>query len=301
MTIDLLIKAKEVKDDEFYTPLLTIKKELIQYRKHFINKIVYCNCDNTEFSQFYTYFKKVFIKWGLKAVIFTYYNGDTKKKAKSYDQKSLFGEDKTSTKTTLSLNNGKVIETKTAMNGNGDFRSRQCIEILKSADIIVTNPPFSMFIEFIQTLYRHEKKFLVIGPMLSLHYRDIFNQIKAGKIWAGSDNDTNNDFYRPDGTSKRAPSVWITNLKYKTEKPFIELTKKYDPKLYPKLDNYDAINVDKVKDIPKDYYKPMAVSLSMIYKHNPKQFKIIAVLNSTTTKLLNGKRLFTRIVIQRIK
>ena len=299
--IEKFHKAREVKDDEFYTPLSTIKKELIQYRKHFVGKVIYCNCDNPDFSQFYIYFKSVFIDWKLKAVIFTYYSGDTTKKSKSYDQKSLFGDEKASTKTVLSLHNGKVIETKTAMKGSGDFRSRDCIEILKSADIIVTNPPFSMFIEFIQTLFTYKKKFLIIGPLLSIMYRDIFNQIKLGKIWTGSMDDINTtEFYRADGTVKQIASVWITNLKYKTEKPFLELTKKYDPNFYPKLDNYDAINVKKVKDIPKDYYKPMAVSVTILYKHNPRQFKIIALLNSAKKPFLNGKILFVRIVIQRI-
>ena len=298
-SIDKLNKAKEVKDDEFYTPLSSIKKELIQYRSQFANKIVYCNCDNPDFSQFYTYFKSVFIDWKLKAVIFTHYNGDTKKKPKSCDQKSLFGKDKPSTKTTLSLNKGKVIETRSLIKSNGDFRSRECIEILKSADIVVTNPPFSMFIEFMQTLFTHKKKFLIVGPSLSIIHQDIFNQIKAGKVWSSSRDKIRDKFYRSDGTVKDVGAVWLTNLKYRTEKPFIELTKKYDPSLYPKLDKYNAINVNRVNDIPKDYYKPMAVSVTILYKHNPKQFKIIALV-ARLQAILNGKILFARIVIQRI-
>jgi len=258
-----LCKAQKVKNDEFYTQLTDIEKELKHYSDHFKNKIVFCNCDDPEESNFWKYFELNFVKLGIKKLISTHYE-----------------KDKPSYKLEISgdINNDGVIDKldiiKTPLKQNGDFRSEECIEILNQCDIVVANPPFSLMKEYIPLMVNSGKKFLIIAPLYSITYQNIFPYIKNNKIWIGYT--TPKIFTQPDKTTKAFGNIiWVTNIDIKKRHEKIILYKKYNELDYPKYDNYDAIEVSQTKNIPIDYDGHMGVPISFLCKHNPNQFEII--------------------------
>ncbi len=272
--------AKKAKNDEFYTQLVDIEKEVNNYKKHFKNKVVYCNCDDPEWSNFFKYFNNNFDFLGLKKVITTHYE-----------------KGKQSYKLELTKQ-GEVV--KTDLKGDGDFRSDECIEILKEADIVITNPPFSLYRDFIETMIKYDKKFLIIGNYISIICKDIFNLIKENKLWLGINNVK--DFIESNGEKKGVYATWFTNIKHNKKNEELLLFKYYKGNEldYPKYDNYNAINIDKVKDIPMDYEGYMGVPITFMDKYNPKQFEIIKFRKGSDEKDLsiNGKCPFSRILIK---
>jgi hypothetical protein len=277
-----LNKAKTEKDDEFYTQFTDIEKEIKHYKKHFKNKVVYCNCDDPEWSNFFKYFSNAFDYLGLKKLITTHYD----KSGKSSYKLEL-------------LEQGKIIKTK--LNGDGDFRSEECIDILKAADIVVTNPPFSLLREYIKQLIDFDKKFLIIGTENAITYKEIFPLLRDNKMWLGINKPSS--FVKPNGDIKKFGNIgWFSNLVHEKRNENVILYKSYNSSDYCKYDNYDAIEVSKVVDIPKDYSGVMGVPISFMNKYNPEQFIIVG--NEYTENIkkgrcyVNGKRKFSRVLIQ---
>lgn len=270
-----LTKAKEVKDDEFYTAYEDIKAELIHYAKYFKGKVIYCNCDDhngiglgTPKSNFLKYLADNFEAFGIKKVIATHYEK----------------EKDTSTKYVLTKNNTgnslicfeDISEIK--MKGNGDFRSSECVELLKEADIVITNPPFSLFREYVSQLIEYKKQFLIIGNKNAITFKEFFPLLMQNKIWIGYNMVKN--FQKPDGRSQLFGNVgWFTNLETEKRNEFLNTGKKYYGyrEMYPKYDNFDAIEVDEVKNIPMDYDGVMGVPITFMDRHNPNQFEIIGI------------------------
>lgn len=300
-----LHNAKTAKNDEFYTQIEDIQNELFNYKEYFKNKTIFCNCDNPEESNFWKYFSLNFEFFGLKKLVATH-----------------FEKDKPSYKLEIvkDVNNDGVVNRfdtiKTELKQNGDFRSPECIDILKEADIVVTNPPFSLFREFVAQLIEYNKKFIIIGNQNAITYKEIFKLIKDNKIWLGCTNPK--EFKMPDSYPLLGSSYinekgekiarfgnicWFTNLKHKKRNEELILYREYNPKDYPKYDNYDAINVDKVKDIPKDYFKAIGVPITFLDKYNPKQFEIIKFRKGDDDKdlAINGKCPYFRILIKNKK
>lgn len=290
-----LSAAKRNKNDEFYTQLNDIENELKHYREHFKNKIIYCNCDDPTWSNFYKYFQKNFDFLKLKKVISTHF-------------------DKNKTTYKLEYNGNKT--KKTALKGNGDFRSDESINLLKEADIIVTNPPFSLFREYVAQLSIYDKKFLIIGNITAISYVAIFKLIKENKIWLGYTQPKEfickykieKEIMYPIEKKKFGNIMWFTNLDHSKKHEEIILYRNYDSNEYLKYDNYNAINVDKTKDIPADYYDPMGVPITFLDKYNPEQFEILGQMVTTTINennfgypYLNGKKLYARLIIKRKK
>lgn len=291
-------KASKAKNDEFYTQLSDIERELKHYKKHFKDKIVYCNCDDPRISNFFHFFSYNFEKLGLKKLIATCYKNQNM---------DLFSENNSERAIYLvyegDKNGNMVPDTKEIgikeLNGDGDFRSKECIELLKQADIVVTNPPFSLFREYVSQLLEYNKKFLIIGNGNSITYKEIFKNIQENKIWLGAtkpqlfliDNKESFAKYCNDGNkhiiegkefwavniSVGTPTYWFTNLDISKRHEDIILYKNYNGNEveYPKYVNYDAIEVGKVKDIPIDYPGEMGVPITFLDKYNPEQFEII--------------------------
>jgi len=293
-----LHKAKSSKEDEFYTQLTNIEKELGHYKEHFKDKIVFLNCDDPEESNFWKYFELNFKYLGLKKLMATHF-GNGKQSYKLEIVKDINNDGK--------INNLDII--KTPLKQNGDFRSPECIEILKEADIIVTNPPFSLFREYVSQLIEYDKKFLIIGNINSISYKEIFKLIKENKIWLGY---TCVRYFKiPDGSMyETARSFWYTNLDIKKRHEDFILCKTYKghEDEYPKYDNYEAINVNKAIDIPIDYKGEIGVPVTFLDKYNPEQFEIIGQM--ATTKVdefnygypyINGKKKYARIIIRNKK
>ncbi|KGG14708.1 MULTISPECIES: adenine-specific methyltransferase EcoRI family protein [unclassified Prochlorococcus] len=291
-----LSEARENKKDEFYTQLSDIEKELKYYQHHFLNKVVYCNCDDPRSSQFFHYFSYNFEKLGLKKLITSCYkNQDIDLFSQHNSIKSIYLEyegDKNKNKVP-DLEEIQIKEFK----GNGDFRNQENIEILKSCDIVVTNPPFSLFREYISQLEEYKKKYLVIGNINATSYKEIFRLIRDNKIWLGpSIRSGDREFGVPDDYPLKAASSrtdskgkkyirikgvrWFTNMDYKERYNDIILYKKYNPFEYPSYDNHNAIEVNKTKDIPIDYDGMMGVPLTFLDKYNPEQFQIIGTTQS---------------------
>ena len=223
-----LHKAKAAKNDEFYTRLEDIEKELKHYTEHFKGKVVYCNCDDANRSNFFKYFSTNFQKLGLKKLI-----------------TSGLKDNGTGV---VAIQKGDDID---IYDGNGDFRSEECIEFLKEADIVVTNPPFSLFREYVAQLMQYGKKFLIIGNMNAITYKEIFPYIKNNELWLGIT--SVKDFIQPNGEIKKFGNIcWFTNLEHNKRNEELILYKHYNPTEYPKYENYFGFNVDKVTDIPVD-------------------------------------------------
>lgn len=292
-----LNKASVVKDDEFYTQLSDIEKELIFYKNHFEDKVVFCNCDDPLESNFWKYFSLNFEHLKLKKLISTHYETDKP----SYKLEMVNVVDQTH-------NTSKLEIIKTDLKQNGDFRSPESIAILEESDIVVTNPPFSLFIEFISTLIHHNKKFLVIGNKTAISYQEIFRMLKNDQMWLGANVSSGSmNFLRSSGETKSVGSYWYTNLTLSKRLEDLILFKKYYGKeySYPKYDNYDAINVDKTIEIPDDYEGSMGVPISFLQHHNPDQFELLG--HMSTTKIsdvnfgypyINKKKKFARIIIK---
>ena len=296
-----LSNAKKAKNDEFYTQLSDIENELKHYKNHFAGKVVYCNCDDARESNFFRFFQKKFNDYGLKKLITTSYNENGHGSVLVY-------EGDTNGNGKLDDNEIKVSDLK----GNGDFRSEECLELLKEADIVVTNPPFSLFREFIATLVQYDKKFLVIGNQNAITYKEIFPLIKENKLWTG--NNMVKTFRVPQVTNKNCEVLpngeiiakfgsicWFTNLDIKKRHEEIILYKKYNEEEFPKYDNYDAIEVSKVCEIPKDYDGIMGVPITFLYRYNPSQFEIVKFRKGDDDKDLcvNGKCPYFRILIRK--
>jgi len=281
-----LHNAHRNKMDEFYTQYSDIEKELKYYKDKFKNKIVYCNCDDPEISNFYKYFSNNFEHLGLKKLICTHYSLN-EKTYKLVIEKDRNKDGKI---------NGKDVERYEFMFSDGDFRSDECVELLKESDIVCTNPPFSLFREYVAQLIEHKKKFLIIGNQNAITYKEIFELIKDNKIWLGmSIHSGDREFRVPDYYPLRAAGFrvdengvkyirvkgvrWWTNIDYKERhEEFIpKKYKKYkgNEKDYPKYDNYNAINIDKSELIPIDYKGVMGVPITFLDKYNPGQFEII--------------------------
>lgn len=283
-----LNKAAKVKNDEFYTQLGDIEKEMEHYKEQFKDKIIYCNCDNPEWSNFWQYFSLNFDKLGLKKLISTHYESDNH----SYKLEML-------------KNNPNPI--KTDLIGDGDFRSDEAIEIMKEVDIVVTNPPFSLFRDYVDQLIDHDKKFLIVGSMNAITYKNIFKLIKDNELWLGNYN--LKEFVQPDGTIKKFGNInWYTNIAYTKRSEDIVLYKIYEgnEEDYPKYDNYDAIEVNRVKEIPLDYTGVMGVPISFLAKYNPNQFEILGLDNHTVKNKIagcnsiNGKSIYRRLIIKKV-
>lgn len=316
MANQTLHSAKKQKKDEFYTQLSDIEKELKHYKNHFNGKTVLCNCDDPRVSNFFKYFSYNFEYLGLKKLISTCYkNQDADWFSKHNVEKAIWLEyngDK---------NGNRVPDANEigirGFNGDGDFRSDECIELLKQADIVVTNPPFSLFREYVAQLMEYGKKFLIIGDKNAITYKDIFKNIKENKIWLGI-NPKVKTFLVPDdyegklivlGDDGKKYSVnngnkcWFTNLDYKKRHENLILYKNYTSEEYPKYDNYDAIEVSKTANIPCDYDGVMGVPITFLDKYNPDQFEIIKFRKGDDDKDLsiNGKYPYFRILIRRRK
>jgi len=256
-----LHKARVAKDDEFYTRLTDVSKELMHYKQHFKDKIVLCNCDEPTWSAFWKYFHLNFSALGLKKLISTHYD----KTEPTYKMEYTGGDD-----------NDIEVGVKTPLEGNGDFRNQECLDLLDEADIVVTNPPFSLFREYVAVLMEHQKKFLIIGNKNAITYKEFFPLLKENKVWLGFTNAK--EFLRPDGSIKKFVNTgWFTNLDINKCHEKLILWKNYTPEEYPKYDNYDAINVDKVSEIPCDYDGVMGVPITFLDKYNPDQFEIIGL------------------------
>ena len=286
-----LTGAKKAKKDEFYTQLADIEVELKHYREHFKGKTVLCNCDDPRKSQFFYYFVLKFHDWGLKKLITTCYKNQNP---------SLFSESTSEQAVYLAYEGediGTPLDPTTAglvcpLEGDGDFRSKECIAFLEEADIVVTNPPFSLFREYVAQLIKYDKKFIIIGNINAVTYKEIFPLIQRDQVWLGpSIHSGDREFEIPssypleaagsrtDNEGRRYIRVkgvrWFTNLDFPQRHEELTLYKRYSPEEYPRYDNYDAINVDKVADIPCDYDGVMGVPITYLDKHNPDQFEIL--------------------------
>ena len=337
-----LHNAKTAKNDEFYTQLTDIEKELKHYKKHFEGKVVYCNCDDVRWSNFFKYFSMNFEHLGLKKLICTAYNENGQGIVYEYN-----GD----------LNGNRIVDDEEIevkyLEGNGDFRSAECIEILKQADIVVTNPPFSLFREYVAQLMEYGKQFLIIGNTNAITYKEVFPLIKDNQLWLGvssfncgmyfqvPENYEYANTYKFDRERNghkviRVSSIcWFTNLEHTKRYEDIILYKKYTTEEYPKYDNYDAINVNKVSEIPCDYDGVMGVPITFLDKYNPNQFEIVefrkgedgkdlvytsreresstlfqnthpsmqiaGLMNNPQDTKVNGKSTYARILIRKIK
>lgn len=304
-----LHKASHAKKDEFYTQLADIENELKHYKGQFRGKVVFCNCDDPKESNFVKYFSMNFEHLDLKKLLATHY-----KEANLFTQEPPYKLEYTGDKDGNRMPDPS--EFITEMIGTGDFRSVECIELLKEADIVVTNPPFSLFREYVAQLIKFDKKFLIMGNQNAITYKEIFKLIKENKIWLGQSLNGRNilfqipDYYESyykiiDGKKYAFPKgvVWFTNLDVSKRNEEMVLYKKYIPEEYPKYDNYDAINVDRTEQIPIDYAGIMGVPITFLHKYNPNQFEIVKFRKGDDDKdlIINGKCPYFRILIKNKK
>lgn len=312
-----LHKAKLAKKDEFYTQLADIENELRHYKDHFRGKVIYCNCDDPYESNFFKYFAANFNAFGLKKLITTSFvpSPIAGSQLPLFEMAGLKPAGKQPFK--IEIQQVKDINRNGAVNiddvelllrqdknvaaplqGNGDFRSDECVELLKQADIVVTNPPFSLFREYVAQLMEYDKKFIIIGNKNAITYKEVFKLIKENKMWVGytpmgvdmlfdvpkefadeivANKKEGSGYKIINGVLKaRAQAIWFTNLDIAKRHEKLALYKKYNPKEFPKYDNYDAINVNKTSDIPMDYDGVMGVPITFLDKYNPEQFEIVS-------------------------
>ena len=286
-----LNKAKRQKNDDFYTQLPDIENELKHYRQHFAGKVIYCNCDDPKISNFYKYFSLNFEFLGLKKLITTCYrNLNLDLFSDHTSEKAIWLECNRGT-----YENGAYVPSEPVvrhLNGDGDFRSDECVNLLKQADIVVTNPPFSLFREYVSQLIEHDKKFIIIGGQNAVTYKEIFPLIKENKFWLGYGFAEGNAYFAvPSDMTEYAHGVydektglvkfrnvtWFTNLDHEKRHEKLPLYKYYSPEEYPHYDNYDAINVDKVAEIPEDWDGVMGVPVTFLDKYNPDQYEILGI------------------------
>lgn len=322
--------ANKAKKDEFYTQLVDIENELRHYKQHFKGKTVLCNCDDPRVSNFFHYFSYNFEQLGLKKLTTTCYKNQNR---------DLFSQNDSEQAIWLEYygdrNGNRVPDPEEIgihyFKGDGDFRSKECIELLKEADVVVTNPPFSLFRDYVAQLIKYEKKFVIIGNQNAITNKDFFPLIRDNKIWLGygfkggaghfiskyEDVATASD--HREGMIRVSGVNWFTNLEIPKRHEGLILYKTYNPKEYPKYDNYDAININKTSEIPMDYDGFMGVPITFMDKYNPEQFEILGICagNSRLNKfygivpykphvedrggcaVLNNKRVYSRILIRR--
>ena len=284
-------KARKQKNDEFYTRLTDIEKELKHYKNHFRDKVVYCNCDDPTMSNFFQFFWLNFNELGLKRLITTCYKSQNHEFFSRHDQEKSIGIELAREKedSPYKLPAINVFHLK----GDGDFRNQECIELLKQSDIVVTNPPFSLFREYVAQLIECNKKFLILGNMNAITYREVFKFIKEKRVWLGATGsgskwfEVNPNFEIKTKNAEKIEDgkryvvmgnvMWFTNLDHYKRHEELILYKKYSPSEYSKYENYDAINVDKTKNIPMDYSGMMGTPISFLDKYNPDQFEIIGI------------------------
>lgn len=285
--------AKAAKDDEFYTQLTDIEKELKHYKKHFKGKVVFLNCDDPRESEFFHYFSYNFEKLGLRKLIAACYKSQNMDLFSTEDSEQAVYLEYEGDKDGDRVPGRDEIEVQ-FFKGDGDFRSEESIALLKQADVVVTNPPFSLFREYVAQLIEHHKKFLIIGNMNAVTYKEIWPHIQHNRIWLGVTRTgtgqmwfrVNDEFpvksgQRTDDDGQRfqtiGSSAWFTNLDHSKRHEDLILYKTYDPELYPTYDNYDAIEVGKAVEIPGDYPGVMGVPITFLGKHNPNQFDIVGI------------------------
>jgi len=347
-------KAKKNKADEFYTQLSDIASEMRHYMEQFRDRVIFCNCDDPYESNFFKYFAMNFNFLGLKKLIATCYVDSPI----ANTQLSLFDDEPPENRTTKHPHKIEITEVTdanadgavdladveyllrnkknklTRLEGDGDFRSPECVELLKEADFVVTNPPFSLFREYVAQLMEYEKKFIIIGNVNAITYKEIFKLISENKIWLGqSIHSGDREFRVPDAYPLQAAGYrvdengvkyirvkgvrWFTNLDYKKRHENITLGKRYTPQEYPHYDNYNAIDVSKTIDIPYDYDGAMGVPITFLDRHSPEQFEILDALNryalldvqgtnetvrknKSHTCNINGKSTYFRLIVRRI-
>lgn len=306
-----LQKARSSKNDEFYTQLSDIERELKHYRHHFKDKVVFCNCDDPKISNFFRYFSLNFEVLGLKKLITTcYQNRNAELFSQNESEKAIYLE------FTGNKNPNSFESEIKYLEEDGDFRSQECIDLLNESDIVVTNPPFSLFREYVTQLVNYRKKFIIIGSFNAITYKEIFKLIKDNELWLGYGFNGGNAFFETPNPKNFAEGVynketglvkfrnvtWYTNLEIKKRHEDLTLYKTYcgNEKEYPQYDNYEAINVNKTKDIPLDYRGAIGVPITFLDKYNPDQFEIIKFRKGDDNKdlTINGKSPFFRIIIK---
>lgn len=353
-----LSAAKKAKNDEFYTRMTDIEHELVHYRDHFKGKVVLCNCDDPFESNFFKYFALNFNPLGLKKLIATCYSGspiaggeyqpslfdddvdeDTGRHRRAYkavvnvfrDTTGDGGLDMDDIKNLLDSGENELTELHgDGTYGAGDFRSRECLELLDEADIVVTNPPFSLFREYVATLMEHDKRFVIVGNQNAITYKEAFPLLRDDRLWLGYNKVK--EFVVPSADHPERGNIvtdgkggpiakfgnicWYTNLDIKKRHEDLLLYRRYkeDPSRYPKYDNYDAIEVSKVKDIPEDYWGVMGVPITFMDKYNPDQFDIVGCSESegrgfsnglwdpaskTAQPIINGHKVYKRLFVRR--
>jgi len=296
-------KAKRAKEDEFYTRLEDIERELRHYEHHFKGKTVLCNCDDPRISNFFHYFSYKFEDLGLKRLITTCYKNQ---------ERDLFSQNNSERAIWLEYlgdkNGNRVPDPEEIgiryFKGDGDFRSEECIELLKQADVVVTNPPFSLFREYVTQLIKYDKKFLIIGPQNAIHYKEVFPLIMTNRIWLGYGFKRNcahfHTFYEDNATDAdhregmiRVPSItWFTNMEIPKRNEEMVLYRRYNPVDYPKYVNYDAIDVSTTADIPEDWHGLMGVPDTFLHQYNPDQFEIVGLGSGDLAKQIGVKKNF---------
>ncbi len=298
---DTLRTAKTAKNDEFYTRIETVEKEMKHYRDYFKGKSVYLNCD-ADWSNFFVFFKTKFTEYGLKKVVATHYAPDGVSIKREIiqatgDNGNALPED--------------IIET--PLHGNGDFRSDESVQLLTECDIVVTNPPFSLLREFVDLLMVHDKQFLFLGNNAVITYKNVFSYIMEERLWLGVQANVTTEFQlHPDYTKwsrvdeegnkyGKVAISWFTNLSHKKRNEKLTLVERYSEDKFPVYDNYNAINVDKVKNIPEDYYDLIGVPITFLTKHNPEQFELLGYNRYLGIKALfiKGKEKYDRLIIKR--
>lgn len=308
-----LSSAKKARNDEHYTQLADIEKELRHYADQLRGKVIFCNCDDPFESNFFKYFAMSFNTLGLKKLIATCYNPspiagsqlalfDIKpplKKGMNKNTKHSYKieitevkdyDDSGSTNLTdveyLLKHSGNAL---TLLKGDGDFRSDECVKLLKEASVVITNPPFSLFREYIEQLVNYDKQFIIVAPDSALHYKEVFKLIKDNKLWLGYGRVK--EFMEPDGSIKKMGNVsWLTNLDTTKRHDLLTLYKKYSPEEYPHYDNFDAIDVNKTAEIPEYYYGKMGVPDTFLEKFNPAQFELIGIPTGDSGKEIGVTR-----------
>ena len=307
-TNNLLQKAKKLKNDEFYTQIQDIERELQYYKNHFEGKIVYCNCDDPYTSNFFKYFVSNFKELKLKKVIASCFKEQTPNLFSTKEIGKAFFAEYEGEKIAVSY-----------FKGDGDFRSAECIALLKQSDIVVTNPPFSLFREYVAQLVKYDKKFLIIGNINAITYKEIFKLIQENKAWLGVHLGRGiSGFIVPEhyelyGTETQIDTLgnrivspnnclWLTNLDNFKRHEEIVLTKRYlgNENNYPQYDNYNGIHIDKTENIPSDYTGYMGVPITFLHKFNPNQFEIVKFRKGDDEKDLsiNGKYPYFRILVR---
>ena len=322
--------SRKQKADEFYTPLAMIENELKHYREHFKGKTVLCNCDDPRVSNFFRYFVIYFEVLGIKKVIATCYkNNNADLFSQETTEKAVCLEYEGSPKYTSESDFAKIPCRE--LKGNGDFKSEECVEFLKEADIVCTNPPFSLFREYVPLLFKYNKKFLIIGNINNITYHEIIPLIKQQKMWCGYTDghfwfqvpshyeEKATDYKLIDGIKYRRMGniCWFTNLEISRTHELLETGKKFSDENYRNYENYDAIHIEKVTDIPMDYDGVMGVPVTFFTKYNPEQFKVLGQTDASDTSeevekirvqgtfrgrgIIDGKQKYARILIQKIQ